>query len=534
MAHDDLAVENARLHAENAQLRQQLTEVKTLLVEANTRIAELTAQVGKLFDVVAKSNDRIAELAAAAGRARAKAPGVPVVAKDPPPPPDVPDDQRRAFENRPVPPVLPKKEKPAPKTRRPTGRAPLPGHLPPDESTERSCACAECGGARLDVVGEVTEEKLSVVRQHQRRRIVHRVTVRCRDCLARTTGEAPPAPYARSKVTCEWLAWLVVQKFFLLVPLDRTRRDLALRGIHLSMGTLVRFIDRAAGLLDPIDGEHWKQLKSSMWMQSDGTGLKVIIPKLPGTHNGYLEVYRRDDTVVFQYEAEKGGDTLEAKLKDYRGLLLVDAEHRYNGLFGPLGATEAGCNAHGRRKFEDAESVQPRLAAEGGGFLAAAFASEAEAKRRGLVGDALVAWRQERIAPLYADLRCWIDAVEPTLLPGDKLAGVLRYYTNHWTALTRWLDHPELPPDNSGSEREFQTVAKARLSWLFAGSTEGAHRAATLLGVVVTARNEGIDVQEYLTWVFERRGTHREKYGLTAANLTPAAYKKAMAKGPAG
>ena len=36
-----------------------------------------------------------------------------------------------------------------------------------------------------------------------------------------------------------------------------------------------------------------------------------------------------------------------------------------------------------------------------------------------------------------------------------------------------------------------------------------------------------IDLQRYLTWVFERNGTHRHKYLLSAAELTPAAYKAA-------
>jgi hypothetical protein len=71
-----------------------------------------------------------------------------------------------------------------------------------------------------------------------------------------------------------------------------------------------------------------------------------------------------------------------------------------------------------------------------------------------------------------------MDAVEPTLTPGDALAKVIRYYRNHWDALFRFVDHPEIPIDNSGSEREFQNFAKLRLNCLFAGSSEGAHQGA--------------------------------------------------------
>ena len=29
----------------------------------------------------------------------------------------------------------------------------------------------------------------------------------------------------------------------------------------------------------------------------------------------------------------------------------------------------------------------------------------------------------------------------------------------------------------------------------------------------------------YLTWMFERRGTHKAQFGMTAAELTPMAYR---------
>jgi len=527
---EDLQNENAMLRAELAAARAELASLREQAELANERIAELTVEVGRLSETVAKSNDRIAELAAAANRNRYRR------GRAPPPPDASPPavsppagDAAAAFENRPKAPDLPPKAKPGPKPRRPTGRKPLPEHLPADESISTPGACGGCGGHDFDVVDEVVETKLHVVREHQRRRVVRRKTVRCRGCGTRTTGEAPPAPFPRSKVTCDWLAWLVVQKFFLLVPLDRIRRDLALRGIPLSISFLVSQIARAADLLEGVNHEHWKQLLAGPWMQSDGTSLKVIVPKLIGTHSGHLEVYRRDDLVVFQYEAEKCAETVLDKLGNYAGLLQVDAEHRYNRLFESGRCIEGGCNAHGRRKFEEAEAAQPVLAREAGAFLSAVFAREHDAKEQGLADDRLREWRQSGTRPIFGDLQRWMDAVEPALVPSDPLAGAIRYYRNHWNALTRFIDHPEIGPDNSAVEREFQTVAKARLSWLFAGSTEGAHRAAVLLGVVATCRNLGLDIQAWLTWAFERLGTHRDRYGLSAAELTPAAYKRARA-----
>jgi hypothetical protein len=59
-----------------------------------------------------------------------------------------------------------------------------------------------------------------------------------------------------------------------------------------------RFIEHAADLLAPIDGLHWKQLLASSWMATDGTGIKVLIPKLPTAHNGYIELYRNHEHAV--------------------------------------------------------------------------------------------------------------------------------------------------------------------------------------------------------------------------------------------
>ena len=495
------------LREENAALRKQ--------------VATLATQVGGLLTELARLNERVAELLAVAQRKQRR----PGVEKPAVPPPLVEGDARRMFDERPKAPDKPSEES-SPKNRaKPTGRKPVPTHLEAEEHELRPEACGDCGATALDVVDDLREEKLHVVKEHQRRRVVRRFTCRCRQCGARTTLRSLPAPYERSKVTCDWLAWLVYQKFWLLTPLDRIRRDLAERGVPLAMSTLVTFIERAADLLGGIDGLHWKQLLSSNWMATDGTGLKVIVPKLAAAHNGYVELYRNREVAVFQYEADKAGDSVAAKLQPFRGTLTADAEHRFNAVYATGRVIEAGCNAHGRRKFRDAEDTQPVLAAEGGAFLGAIYGEEETAQKLGLNGDALREHRQRRIRPIADDFARWRQAVAPALLPSEPLTAAIRYYDNHGDALFRFVDDAEVPIDNSPTEREFQNVAKLRLNMLFAGSTEGAHRACVLLGIVATCRAQGVPVQRYLTWAFERLGTHREVFALPLDQLTPAAFK---------
>lgn len=527
------------VQAENARLREQLSVAMELLAAAraelgllraqgargNALVAELTARIDALTQELAKQADRITELLAIARRKKG---GKSPVDEKKPPEPARPLDAaaQAAFENRPLPPAPRGEVHDRPRNRvHPTGRKPVPRHIPVDESTVEPERCS-CGCTAFDWVDEVVEEKLHTVLAHQRVRRTRRKTGRCRDCRKRTTAEAPASPFARSKVTCEWLAWAMVQKFQLLVPLYRICRYLGLQGIVMARSVLVSQTERASDLLAAIDGANWKELLAGKHLASDATGYKVQIPGV-GLHHGHMEVYHWGDTVVFQYTPEKGGETQAAKLASFEGTLLVDAESRYNQTAENPDILEANCLAHPRRKLRDAETVQPILAAEGGAYLTVIFDTEAEAQEQGLKGAALRAWRQSRIQPITLQFRAWMDAVEPTLLRADPVAKVIRYFGNHWENLMRFLDDPDLPLDNSASEREFQAIAKLRLNCLFAGGTEGAHRAAILLGLAATCRRLGVDYEAYLTWAFIRRGTHRDKYGLSAEELTPAAYKRA-------
>jgi transposase len=494
--------------------------------EQRVQIAAILATNRQLVAEVAKLNDRVAELLAVAQRKQRKPAGGPSD-KKPEAPPNVGEDLKEAFEARPVAPSLPEKTK-APKEPKRTGRNAIPRHLEAEDHRQpRPEQCEHCGGKRLGVAEELVEEKLHVVKEHQRRRRVVRPTCRCVDCGGRTTAPSLPAPYARSKVTSDWLAWFIHQKFGLLSPLDRIRRDLAERGVPLAMGTLVSFVERAADLLAPVDGLHWKRLLASSWMATDGTGLKVLLPGLAAAHDGYVELYRNDECAVFQYSPDKSGDGVEAKLARFLGVLTADAEHRYNGVYATGRVIEAGCNAHGRRKFRDAEATQPVLAKEGGAFIAAMYVAEEKARAEKLEGDALLLHRRTHIRPVANELAKWLAAVAPTLLPSDPLTAAVAYYRNHWDALTRFIDDPRVPIDNSATEREFQALAKLRLNMLFAGSTEGAHRACVLLGIVATCRAIGVPVQAYLAWAFDRLGTHRAHFGLDLEQITPAAFKAA-------
>ena len=99
----------------------------------------------------------------------------------------------------------------------------------------------------------------------------------------------------------------------------------------------------------------------------------------------------------------------------FSGTLTADAEHRFNDVYSSGRVLEAGCNAHGLRKFRDAEDTQPVLAAEGGAFIGAIYGEEEKAQKLGLAGEKLREHRQRQMKPIIETFVRWMDAVEPAL-----------------------------------------------------------------------------------------------------------------------
>lgn len=85
----------------------------------------------------------------------------------------------------------------------------------------------------------------------------------------------------------------------------------------------------------------------------------------------------------------------------------------------------------------------------------------------------------------------------------------LDYSLKRWTALTRFVDDPQLPPDNNWIENRIRPIALGRSNWLFAGSLRAGQRAAAVMSLIQSARMNGHDPYAYLKDVLTRLPTHK-------------------------
>lgn len=524
-----------------AQLQAALEESRALAESRRLEVVKLSGQLDELLRLAALQNEQLSELRTMMRRKLTKrrkgsvesddsSEGDTAAPAEPSPAPAAatpePTAVRAAASGDPpaAEPDKPRKDRP-----KGAGRRPPPDHLDVNAEKFGVCACEHCGSTDLRARDTEVRHRIDAAATIALIRKEVLEVVRCAKCGKTTTAPPPPLPCKRAKFTCAFLAWVVTMKFVLLVPLDRIRRLLASQGIDIPESTLVRLIELASDLASSVDGEHWKQIKAKPCILADGTGLKVIIKDLHVAWDAYLDVFNADKLAVYQFALTKHGDDLAALFHGFRGVVMCDAESRMNEIFRLEGIERANCNAHPRRAFRDAEAVQPVLAKEAGRYLAKMYAIERHALREGLIGETLKVRRQAQIRPLAVAFLAWLEP-HAALLPTDPFGKAVRYYINHFDDLTRFIDDPDIPIDNNPSERAFQDHAKLRLNALFAGSPEGGRRWAILLGVVTTAKRHGLDVQAYLTWMFERRGTWRQRFDMSAAELTPAAYKQMLEK----
>lgn len=403
--------------------------------------------------------------------------------------------------------------------RRPTGRRPLPSQLPrrrveidvPD--ADKQCAC----GHTKTRMGEAVSEKL----EYEPASFVVIETARakyacphCHDGVVE--APAPPQAIEKSLAAEGLLAHVVVSKYVDHLPLHRLAGIFAREGLDLSRTTLCDWVADVATALAPIGAQLRREVVAADYLQTDDTSVTVLGDQ-GGSFKGRLWTYLDPlgQQVVFDATATHERDGPAAWLTDFRGKLQADAYKGYDALYQTGHVLEIGCMAHARRRFVEA------FATDGAAALAVALIQQLYQVERavaGLTPDARQAQREEHSRPLLTKLKAERDRLASTVLPKSPLGDAVRYLTNQWDALQRFADDGRLAIDNNRAENQLRVVAVGRKNWLFAGSMEGARRAALLYSLVQSCKLVDVSPFAYLKDVLLRLATHPHR---DIAQLTP-------------
>jgi len=382
---------------------------------------------------------------------------------------------------------------------------------------DRACDC--CGETMQPFGEDVTEELEYIPQQHFVKEHV-RPKYACKGCQQGVVqAPMPPRPIEKGIPGPGLLAHVLVSKYVDHQPLYRQSGIFKRFGIDLARSTLCDWVAVCVEELEPIVAELRRRIIAARIVQADETPIVVL-----ENHNekrrrqGWLWVYRSmPGETVFDYRPTRARDGPQEFLADFEGTLQRDGYQGYGGL--SPGILHVGCWAHARRKFNEAKDSSPEQAHAALRLIGKLYGLEKSAKE--LSSTERQQLRVAKAMPVLDALMAKLDAWQNEALPRSPLGKAIHYAKAQWTTLVRYIDDGDVAIDNNAVERAIRGVAIGRKNWMFAGSAQGAHRAAVLYSLVESCKAEGVEPFAYFADVLTRTTT------ATAKELTPRAWKLA-------
>jgi transposase len=401
-----------------------------------------------------------------------------------------------------------------PKNENHNGRNPLPAHLEREiinvEPSKEETFC-DIHNKDKRHIGIEKKEVLEYrpacfyVKQYIRHKYA------CDECQGNISiGQLPPMVVDKGLAGEGLLAHIITSKFCDHLPLNRLEGIFKRSGVDINVSTMCDWVGQCSDLLEPLVKRMHQKILQSPKINSDDTSIPVKNPSRKGsTYNGYLWVYIDDKkNVVFDFTPTRSREGPIKFLGKYNGKLQADAYSGYDEYFRKSGAMEIGCHAHARRKFEYALDSDPVRAARLMVLWGKLYEIEKRAKEEKYDSTQLLEARQKESKPILNEIKAVLNEYKDQVLPKSPMGKAIIYSLNQWEALNRYVEDPILEIDNNISERTLRTVCIGRKNYLFAGSDNGARRAANIYSLVASCKLNGIDPFAYFRDVLSRISTH--------------------------
>ncbi len=403
---------------------------------------------------------------------------------------------------------------------KPTGRKPLPAHLPREvvlHEPEIACSCGSCDPARLTKLGETVTEVLEKI--PARLKVIQHVRPKyaCRLCERVFQAPAPELPIEKGRPGPGLLAHIAVSKYCDGMPLYRQSVILEREGVDIDRATMAEWMGHVAWWVRPLAELIGSTVMAQSVIWTDDTPIRTLAPGTGKTRLSRFWCYAVDPqpykgpghpAVFYRYSADRKGERPRGHLEGFSGYLHADAFAGYEALYRPNGQhpariTHVACMAHARRKlFEVFEATKSPIAEEALRRIQELYVIEADIKGRTI--DQRRAVRQARSKPLLDAFHTWAEAQRRRLSGKAPLGKALQYALSRWDALTRYVDDGRLSIDNNLAERLLRGIAVSRKNFLFLGSDRGGERAAIIYTIIESAKLNGLDPEAYLATVLDR------------------------------
>jgi transposase len=346
----------------------------------------------------------------------------------------------------------------------------------------------------------------------------------------------PPAPESvldKSFADVSFLAGLLIDKYQYHLPYYRQHQRLAAAGVHVGRSTLTSLTQRTTDLLMPIYTALQDSILESQVLAMDETPIRAGRKSKGKMKRGYFwPVYGDQDEIIFPFSPSRGPELVEQLLKEYCGVLLTDGYSVYERFAKRFDeVVHAQCWSHTRRKFTEAEAIEPDKAGAILDLIKKLYEHEKVIRERGLTDERKQLYRATHCKPVVDEVFLKLEASENEhlLLPTSPYTKAVGYARDREEALRVFLEYPDVAVDTNHVENEIRPIAVGRKNWLFNWTEAGAHDTGVIQSLLATCRLQGVNPYTYLVDVLQRISSHPV---WLVAQLTPRLWKEHFASEP--
>jgi len=393
------------------------------------------------------------------------------------------------------------------------GRIPLPGHLPVEEiilEPEEDTTGMKCIGREVTDQLELVPAKLFIKRYIRPKYI----KPEDEETLTHTGVIAPlPAfPIEKGIAGPGLLAQIMVDKYVDHLPIYRQVQRFARENVRIPANTINGWQDSISGLLWPLFEKQKQLVLGQGYLQVDETPIRVLDKNIKGKcHQGYYWVYNSpiQNAVLYDYRKGRGREGPKEMLKGFSGYLQSDGYNVYDWFGKKKEITLVNCWAHARRYFEKAQDYDRKASGHVLTEIQNLYKIERFCRNTNLSPDERKAIRLEHALPILNSLGKWMAEKFKHTLPKSPMGEALQYTIARWDNLLAYLYDGYLEIDNNLVENAIRPNALGRKNYLFAGSHEGAQRAAMFYSFFGTCKMNNINPFEWLKDILERIPTYK-------------------------
>ena len=399
------------------------------------------------------------------------------------------------------------------------GRNKLPDSLPRLAEQTIWPDCYKGHEKEYDVVGKDVQEFVLPAPSPYVVQPIVRPIVRRKDNPNGPTAQADcyEGLFWKSYATPELVAKIENGKYVLHQPFNRQIKKMKQDGLPMAPATIDDWHQATCEMIEPLYELQKKRVFSSSLLAGDGSPFPIINCEKHKTVGHYMIQYRSVTTgipiflVNTKNKCGRGKADIKDNLKDWTGnVFMCDAYAGYDWLKKLEGMYLCRCVAHARRMAERALKENPALAQIALLFYQDAYLVEDMIKEKGLTGEEKAKFRKEQAGPIWETFKLWAASTILDVPKDSLIFKALNYLLRNYEELTHYLDIPEMPIDNTDTERLIRDMVMGKKSYLFCRDLDACKRAAMMYSLFGACKVLDKNPERWLCYVLKHIKTTPE------------------------